>query len=97
MGRPRKDVDQLTIEDFEQYYDLKRHDWLAEKKMNAYVNAALGIDIFSTEVWPLQYERAAGRIYLRGLQQEHSWKENQFDFAEAKELMEVWLNDSKHS
>lgn len=97
MGRPRKEIDQPTLEDFIQYYNLKQHDWIADVKMNRYVNAALGIDIFSTAAWPISFAYEAGEVYLKTVAKELHWKENSFNYSAAVQFVEEALHDSERS
>ena len=97
MGRPRKEIDQPTVEDFIQYYNLKQHDWIADVKMNEHVNAALGIEIFSIAAWPISFIQEADEIYLRTVDREAHWNEGNFNYDAAIKFVEEALHDSERS
>ena len=52
----------MTVEKFKQLYQQLAHDWLAQSRMNNYVNHALGVDIFSTPSFPCRLEEAEGEL-----------------------------------
>lgn len=52
----------MTVEKFKLLYLQLAHDWLAQSRMNNYVNHALGVDIFSTPSFPCRLEEAEGEL-----------------------------------
>lgn len=57
----------MTVEKFKLLYLQLAHDWLAQSRMNNYVNHALGVDIFSTPSFPCRLEEAEGElIFITG-------------------------------
>lgn len=96
MGRPRKIINSTTIDDFVQYYEMKRHDWIADTKMNGYVNAALGLDIFSIAAWPFSCAISEEEVLICYIgKSSYKVAAKEFDYSAAVKFMEGMLHDSE--
>lgn len=97
IGRPHKNKGNEGFEDFLTFYNIQMHDWNAANRMNKYVNAALGVDMFSAMPWPCRLIYTETHIRLDVNDTTYNYLMDEFNYDAAVSAVKEAINVSEYS